>query len=195
MLKIIKLDWYKDYGIEVVNSVKLYEKYAIPDSENVKLIVETYSFIFDYEEYRKVNGLDSFKEVRRVLTQIEKLVLLKEIYTRNISYEANFGPLSYIGIKKIEGDVAVNLRWESLTDSLLDVKDGVLREDRFSDSLKSEENEKIVFQSRASWEFEIFETDGVCEKCGSQNDPVEKAKLRARFVFGIINKNAKRIEV
>lgn len=191
----IKLNWYGDYGIEVVRSGRQYEEYVLPNDEKIQLFAETYRFIFDFLEYRKANGPDEFENLKEVLKQIEKLVLIKAIKGIKIPYSVQLASLAYIGVRPVtEGAKTPEIRWEHLTGALSDVKANELEETNFLNVINIEKDKKIIFQSRKPWRIELYETDGICEKCGQKGEPEEKAMLRSRFAFGIIPKEAKKVK-
>lgn len=189
----IKLDWYKDYGIEVVNSMKAYEDYVLPDGEKIRLTTKTFRFIGAWGKEKVEDlyiGQELTKDVfEKVLEYIEKLAFLDNIGEETISV----GLFQIHNFETAPGIPSNKIPFFGLAEIIkidLDFcKEVERRMKKFSDGI--DKNHKTIFQLRIPWS---INTSNVCTRCGAPNPPNDIDILigfRSRFVFGIIPKEAK----
>ena len=186
--KTIDLDWYKDYGVEVVESVCRKENY----SDGTEIVNKTYMFVAASNEEMVEDFFDySEEQIKVILTKLEQALLLATL---------QFNSLHDILVKPEGMANLVQFPIKHLSEFLRFTKE--LKFDHLF-NLTNKGEKKFVFQLRRPWTYTIT---NICERCGQNisghgsfvngkyNDDM-KVTFRARFNFGILNKDAKRIEL
>jgi hypothetical protein len=185
----IKLDWYKDYGIEVVESMRLYEDYKWK-SDVAEKRLEAKSFYFigawgrEMVENLKGDRVDKLK----VLEYIEKLELARTILGPIAAFDGEF--ISIGDLIKTEGAPANKVDFYAIAKH---ANEGEDVEQSLGELIDKgiNKNSKLIFQSRMPWTIQTYNN---CERCGApnpHNDMDIKTIFRSRFVFGILPKEAK----
>jgi len=164
---IIELDWYKDYGIEIIDSNRKVEHY----SDGNKIIHPKFGFISDGHLFDL-----ELEKAKKIATMIEKLRLVEKIDLNSQFKE--YRPLI------IENDNYPELPEEVIEDWIYD------RGISLEPILRNIDNsKKIIYQRRTKWEYKIYDDlPPDYKKIGSS-----RITLKARFEFIIMDKNIKRI--
>lgn len=217
----IELDWYDKYGIEVVESVRAYEEYALPNGGIQRITPKTVAFVGAkgnemVEDLQNIIKNEMVK-LKGILTYFEQLIFVNDlalIFYHDIPSIVPFGVVaSRIEGTSIASGVSFLAQREMFADKIplrtlpqkihlielikLSVKKDFKKQILDNSVKKTVENlpngKKIIMQSRKPWEITFSQICPTCEQ-DSPDSNHSAVNFRTRLAFGVIDKGAIRVE-
>lgn len=187
------LDWYKEFGIEVIYSDRAYETYTCGTQGAQAITNQSYVFITPVESKWK-----------RLWEQLDKLEKLELIMTNDFLHFYQVGRPNFHmdwfemarSFYKEEGKGCKILEPNNFIVRLAKIQETYLNR-MIQAYLKflEETDKKLVFQSRLPWSLEHVTQQADSDMYGEVvNFATDHMRFRTRFVFAVLHKNAKLME-
>lgn len=191
MSEIITLDWHKDFGIEVVPSIRTYEDYQPNIGQPIRVIAKTICFVAAWGLEMVENLLWAMETTPKLIQTTLKYIEMIDLIDTLASYSGKFNDtylkLSLAYLIKPISEKAKKL---DFLQTKFDAKEQIVLKQLLAKHLKDkiDNKNKLIFQLRKPWEIIAFNDR---ERCGA---PDIKILFRSRFNFAIIPKEAERVE-